>query len=122
MNTNDIRNMDSDQSLFWSIAVPVTATVLSLAFIYSYKGEDILDWLRNSVYKPQNPRLQTLQPTGSPHSLSHAITEVARRKLPLQKESLVTPPRRRLVRKSEESKHTRRRTATGLTVESYLRR
>lgn len=46
MNTNDIRNMDSNQPLFWAVAVPVTAFVLAAAFIYGYKSDEVEDVLR----------------------------------------------------------------------------
>lgn len=46
MNTNDIRNMDSNQPLFWAVAVPVTAVVLAAAFIYGYKSDEVEDVLR----------------------------------------------------------------------------
>jgi len=50
MNTSDIRDMESNQRLFWSVAAPVTALVLTAAFLYGYKGEEIADvfagWLR----------------------------------------------------------------------------
>ena len=59
MNTNDIRNMDNNQELFWSVAVPVTVLVLSLAFFYAYKGDDIEDWLSETMH-PQ--RLGSVAP------------------------------------------------------------
>ncbi|KAH8886417.1 hypothetical protein GQ53DRAFT_343835 [Thozetella sp. PMI_491] len=52
MNTDDIRNMENTQVLFWSVAVPVTVFVLSLAFVYAYKGDNIEDWV-SSVLQPQ---------------------------------------------------------------------
>ncbi|KAK6199692.1 hypothetical protein LQW54_010010 [Pestalotiopsis sp. IQ-011] len=38
MNTGDIRNMDSTQSLFWTIATPMTALILGLASLVAYKA------------------------------------------------------------------------------------
>lgn len=46
MNTNDIRNMDSNQPLFWAVAIPITALVLAAAFIYGYKSDEVEDVLR----------------------------------------------------------------------------
>ncbi|KAL2277848.1 hypothetical protein FJTKL_15138 [Diaporthe vaccinii] len=46
MNTNDIRNMESNQPLFWAVAVPVTALVLAAAFLYGYKSDEVEDVLR----------------------------------------------------------------------------
>ena len=36
MNTNDIRDMGSGQSLFWAIGVPFTALILSCALLAAY--------------------------------------------------------------------------------------
>lgn len=41
MNTFDIRDMDSKQTLYWSISVPVTVGVLASAYVCAYKWEDI---------------------------------------------------------------------------------
>lgn len=53
MNTSDIRDMESNQRLFWSIAVPLTVFVLTAAFIYGYKGDEFADllgrWLQPRV-------------------------------------------------------------------------
>lgn len=43
MNTNDIRNMNSNQNLFWAVAIPVTVFVFTAAFIYGYKGEALAE-------------------------------------------------------------------------------
>lgn len=44
MNTTDVRNSEWNQAIFWITAVPITVGVLSLAFIYGYKGEEVRDW------------------------------------------------------------------------------
>lgn len=36
MNTNDIRNMNSGQGLFWAIEVPFTFLILSCALLAAY--------------------------------------------------------------------------------------
>jgi hypothetical protein len=41
MNTVDIRDTEADQRIFWQTAVPLTAGVLTIAFIYGYKWEAI---------------------------------------------------------------------------------
>ncbi len=41
MNTVDLRDMESDQTLFWTVAMPTTFVVLAIAFLYGYKW----DWL-----------------------------------------------------------------------------
>lgn len=43
MNTVDIRDTDRDQTLFWSIAVPLTVGILSVAFVYGYRGDAIAE-------------------------------------------------------------------------------
>lgn len=45
MNTADVRNSEWNQGLFWITGIPITVAVLSLAFIYGYKGEEIRDWM-----------------------------------------------------------------------------
>ncbi|KAL7921518.1 hypothetical protein ACQKWADRAFT_121325 [Trichoderma austrokoningii] len=45
MNTADVRDSEWNQVIFWITAVPITVGVLSLAFIYGYKGEEIRDWM-----------------------------------------------------------------------------
>lgn len=53
MNTSDIRDIESNQRLFWTIAVPLTVFVLTAAFIYGYKGDKVADilgrWLQSRV-------------------------------------------------------------------------
>ena len=38
MNTRDIRNMSGNQNFFWSIAAPVSITVISIAMIIAFRG------------------------------------------------------------------------------------
>jgi hypothetical protein len=54
MNTVDIRDTGATQSLYWSIAVPVTFVVLGFALAYGYKGDEITDWIwdRINPWKP----------------------------------------------------------------------
>lgn len=47
MNTADIRDIEANQSLYWTIAVPVTVVVLGFALAYGYKGDEITDWIRD---------------------------------------------------------------------------
>ena len=54
MNTNDIRNTEQDQSLFWQVAVPVTALVVGLAFLYAYWGAQIEDRLLSELHTQGN--------------------------------------------------------------------
>ncbi|KAL9468828.1 hypothetical protein ACSS6W_010522 [Trichoderma asperelloides] len=45
MNTVDVRDSDWNQVIFWITGIPLTVGVLSLAFVYGYKGEEIRDWM-----------------------------------------------------------------------------
>jgi hypothetical protein len=47
MNTVDIRDIEADQRLYWTISIPVTIAVLALAFVYGYKGDEIGDWIHD---------------------------------------------------------------------------
>lgn len=49
MNTVDIRDIEASQSLYWTIAIPVTIVVLALAFVYGYKGDEIGDWIHDKI-------------------------------------------------------------------------
>ncbi|CAM1505780.1 Fc.00g114170.m01.CDS01 [Cosmosporella sp. VM-42] len=49
MNTTDIRDMGYSQKIFWSTAVPVTATVVTAAFLYGYRGEEIRGWFSGKM-------------------------------------------------------------------------
>jgi len=50
MNTADIHDTEAGQSLYWMIAIPVTVTVLALAFVYWYKGDEIGDWIHEKTH------------------------------------------------------------------------
>ncbi|KAF2733595.1 hypothetical protein EJ04DRAFT_269026 [Polyplosphaeria fusca] len=45
MNTSDLREMDNTQSLFWEIAIPVTAVTMLTIVITAYNGDVIRDRL-----------------------------------------------------------------------------
>ncbi|KAK0620585.1 hypothetical protein B0T14DRAFT_604152 [Immersiella caudata] len=64
MNTADIRDVDATQYLYWSIAVPVTLVVLTFAFVYGYRGDEIDDWIRG-IFHPNTPRWQAPTRTSS---------------------------------------------------------
>jgi hypothetical protein len=49
MNTVDIRDIEADQRLYWTISIPVTIAVLALAFVYGYKGDEIGDWIHDKI-------------------------------------------------------------------------
>ncbi|KAJ5453203.1 Mg2+ transporter protein CorA-like/Zinc transport protein ZntB [Penicillium cf. griseofulvum] len=44
MNTADIRDTKFDQTIFWEIAIPSTIVILTLAFLYGYKWDNIYEW------------------------------------------------------------------------------
>jgi hypothetical protein len=41
MNTADIRNMNQKQSLFWSVAIPLTLVTVGSCVVLGYNGDDI---------------------------------------------------------------------------------
>ncbi|KAF1948666.1 hypothetical protein CC80DRAFT_540815 [Byssothecium circinans] len=45
MNTSDIRDMDNTQSLFWSIALPLTTVVMGTILFIAYNGDELRDRL-----------------------------------------------------------------------------
>ncbi|KAK6355866.1 hypothetical protein TWF718_000245 [Orbilia javanica] len=45
MNTTDIRDIDRDQRIFWTTAIPVTVVVLGLSISWAYFGDSIQDRL-----------------------------------------------------------------------------
>lgn len=49
MNTNDIRDMASGQSLFWAVAIPLTAVTMGAAMFISYNGDVLRDGIA-SIY------------------------------------------------------------------------
>lgn len=51
MNTNDVRNMEKSQWVFWATAVPLTAVIVGLAVFVS----GTMKWPR-SVKPPAKPR------------------------------------------------------------------
>jgi hypothetical protein len=56
MNTNDIRDIDANQTLYWMISIPVTFVTLSIAFIYGYKADDLSDWFHNKFHRARLDR------------------------------------------------------------------
>ncbi|KAL7806375.1 hypothetical protein V8C44DRAFT_339037 [Trichoderma aethiopicum] len=59
MNTVDVRETEYSQRIFWITGVPVTVAVLAVAFVYGYKGEEILDWISH-VLQGKRRRIPTL--------------------------------------------------------------
>jgi Mg2+ and Co2+ transporter CorA len=51
MNTIDIRNQDSTQSLFWEVALPITAVVVIMALVIGYRYDAIREWAENNLGK-----------------------------------------------------------------------
>ena len=45
INTKDIRDTPHDQNIFWTAAIPVTAGVVALSFIYGCRGDAIEDFV-----------------------------------------------------------------------------
>jgi Mg2+ and Co2+ transporter CorA len=51
MNTSDIRNQTANQSLFWIVALPLTAVVVILALVIGYKYETMRDYIETKMRK-----------------------------------------------------------------------
>jgi Mg2+ and Co2+ transporter CorA len=51
MNTSDIRNQTANQSLFWIVALPLTAVVVILALVIGYKYEIMRDYIETKMRK-----------------------------------------------------------------------
>jgi hypothetical protein len=43
MNTSDLRDMDSRQSLFWAVAIPLTVGTVGTCLLVGYNGDEIRD-------------------------------------------------------------------------------
>ncbi|KAH7067380.1 hypothetical protein BKA63DRAFT_116960 [Paraphoma chrysanthemicola] len=54
MNTTDIRDMGSDQSLFWAVALPLTAVTMGTAMFIGYNGDGLRDVLSALVHPKGN--------------------------------------------------------------------
>ncbi|CAG8956213.1 hypothetical protein HYFRA_00003593 [Hymenoscyphus fraxineus] len=51
MNTVDIRNQSASQWIFWAVAVPVTAAVMTIALLLGYNLERIRNWFERTMGK-----------------------------------------------------------------------
>tara|TARA_R110002003_G_scaffold388_7_gene19343 strand:- start:708 stop:1955 length:1248 start_codon:yes stop_codon:yes gene_type:complete len=51
MNTTDIRDMGSGQSLFWAVALPLTAVTMGTALFIGYNGDELRDTF-SSLFHP----------------------------------------------------------------------
>ncbi len=81
MNTVDIRDIEATQSLYWTVAVPVTVVVLGVAFIYGYRGDEIGDWIhdRGSLWNDA--------PRGPVYRLAEARAEIRKPLIPTTDDS-----------------------------------
>lgn len=61
MNTADIRNSTSNQSLFWLIGLPLTMLVIGLAYLIAYKGDELRDLSAWTVAKLDNFQTKLLR-------------------------------------------------------------
>ena len=67
MNTNDIRNLSSNQWLFWVVAIPLTAFVIIVSWILAGGELPAITW-RPSWHQSRNPgpRVSFLEASQSP--------------------------------------------------------
>jgi hypothetical protein len=114
-----MRDLDSDQSLFWSVAVPLTVVVMALAFIYGYKGDEIVDWFSDKMHDRRKRQRNSWQSTSLPSSsLSQASTTVPELDSSSQKVNQKTGLRHSLFRRKRDNVK-RVKTSTGFTADSY---
>ena len=76
MNTADLRNMDSSQTLFWAVAAPLTVTVVAAAWFYGYRWEAWEDRWRKSW---ENRRVGSRSATASEAWVGDGMQEVTAR-------------------------------------------
>jgi len=57
MNTNDIRNLRQDQSLFWIIAGALTAATFGVAMVLAFYGGSMVEWFVNWRAQASAPKL-----------------------------------------------------------------
>jgi hypothetical protein len=69
MNTSDIRNLQKTQTLYWEIALPLTAIVILVAYAFSNRAGDIQEYwyglqrrsrLKKSVFHMDLPAIDEL--------------------------------------------------------------
>lgn len=60
MNTTDVRDMEWNQKIFWSSAIPLTLAVLSIALLYGYKWDLIISRVRSACRSRQEPGLHAI--------------------------------------------------------------
>ncbi|KAL7625278.1 hypothetical protein AAE478_004494 [Parahypoxylon ruwenzoriense] len=69
MNTSDIRDMDNKSTFFWLIALPSTAGIVAVAFLYAYHWDDVREYFSRLRVRRRAAR-ETLRASSSlPDSL-----------------------------------------------------
>jgi hypothetical protein len=62
MNTADIRNMNSSQGLFWTIAIPVTALIGGFSLLIAYYGSQMWTWIKGTYYDVRHTPIMQSKP------------------------------------------------------------
>jgi len=70
MNTNDIRNLRQDQSLFWIIAGSLTAGTFGLAMGLAFYGGSMVEWFVNWRAQASTPKPFSSRVAKTPSNLS----------------------------------------------------
>ncbi|KAJ6102931.1 hypothetical protein N7486_005358 [Penicillium sp. IBT 16267x] len=73
MNTNDIRNMTSSQSLFWAVSVPLTVAIIATVLVVAFQVErlrEALNVLFQSGHSPIEKPFSTTSNEGNDVDLS----------------------------------------------------
>ena len=79
MNTADVRNLQQGQWLFWTVALPLTATIMGLALVIVFKGETIREHiLRRHTRRSRKQDVETRTVRRQSTLMSVATTDSTR--------------------------------------------
>lgn len=54
MNTNDVRNMELNQWIFWATAAPFTAVVVGVCMFIAYEGDKVREAVKEGWFNSRN--------------------------------------------------------------------
>ncbi|KAJ5630873.1 Mg2+ transporter protein CorA-like/Zinc transport protein ZntB [Penicillium longicatenatum] len=55
MNTNDIRNMESSQTLFWTVSIPFTVVIIAAVLLVAFQADRLREALDNLLWHDDVP-------------------------------------------------------------------
>jgi hypothetical protein len=103
MNTVDVRNMDSTQTLFWAIALPVTAAVGGIALLAAYGGPLL------------HHHMQSLR------DLQVGVQSLGARRQPSADEEQLFPVREKQITQTQKGESRKKRRGFALKVREAVR-